>query len=200
VAVVYPGATTYPAATLTPGTVEDGVPPVVIPTDSIVTLAEAKRVAPQAPGQSTAAYEADLTGIIAAVSRHLAVSYGAPMPGTRTLRTWQQGGVVILPLGAQVVSVGSGNVTLTGWEFDADSGLLHGVRSYGQAVVTYTVPALPDVREAVLLVIQHAWETRTGANPVPFQSGIDETYTASRGFFVPNRAKELLAPYGTRVA
>lgn len=181
-----------PNAGQRPGSFTVGVP--------LVTLDEAKRVAPQAPGQTAEDWEADLAGVVSAVCDHLSRHYGAPMPGpvTRVYRS-SFGGPAILPLGVTVLSVQSGSVTATGWSHDPDSGLLHGLGWY-DSTVTYDVPVLPDVREAALYTIQHAWETRTGANPVPFQSGIDETYTASRGFFVPNRAKELLMPYGTRVA
>lgn len=166
----------------------------------VITLADAKRFAPQAPTQPLAEYEADLSGLVSAVTEHLRRQYGAPLPGTRTM-TVRTTGAVILPLGATVVSVNNGTTPLTAWDYDADAGLLYGLGwGYGTTTVTYTMPVLPDVREAVLLTVQHAWESRWGANPVPFQSGIDESYTASRGFFVPNRAKELLKPYGTWVA
>ncbi|MCW2957130.1 MAG: hypothetical protein JWO69_1999 [Thermoleophilia bacterium] len=167
----------------------------------IVTLDEAKRVAPQAPTQEAPDYEADLAGLVAAVSLHLQRAYGAPMPGTKTVKVWQQGGTVILPLGATVTAVTSGAIALTGWEHNAEAGLLHGVYSYGQVEVTYTVPVLPDVREAALLVIKHAWNSRTGALVTEYGAVTDERYAANpSGYFVPNRAKELLAPYGTRVA
>lgn len=194
-AVTFPGETAFPSSTLTPGTADDG--------PRLVTLDEAKQVAQQVPGQAVDVYETDLLRLTSAVIRHISRQYGAPLPGSRTFTVWQQGGTVILPLGVQVVSVNSGSVSLTGWEHDEDAGLLRGVYSYGQVSVTYMVPVLPDVREAALLVLRHAWNTRWGAIPTDFGAvRNDDPAVASTpsGYFVPNRAKELLAPYGTRVA
>lgn len=194
--ITYPGPLTVPGVTLTPGTTLGG-------STELVTLSEAQRVAPPAPGQSHGDYQADLAGLIKAVTTHLARQYGAPLPATKTVKLWQHSGTVILPLGATVTAVTSGAVTLSGWEHDTDAGLLRGIHCYGQVSVTYAVPVLPDVREAALLVIRHAWNTRWGAIPTEFGAVRNDDPAVPgvpSGFFVPNRAKELLAPYGTWVA
>lgn len=194
-AVTFPGEGTFPSSLLTPATADEG--------PRLVTLEEAKQVAPQVPGQSVAVYETDLLRLISAVTRHLNRQYGAPLPGAKTVTVWQHDGVVILPLGVQVVTVSTGTTPLTGWEHDEDSGLLRGARCYGQVSVSYLVPVLPDVREAALLVLRHAWNTRWGAIPTEFGAVRNDDPAVAgvpSGFFVPNRAKELLASYGTRVA
>jgi hypothetical protein len=83
--------------------------------------------------------------------------------------------------------------------YTLDGSLLRSDYGYsGPVIVTYVAgfdPVPAAIELAILYTVQHAWESQRGSIPVPFQSGADETFTMSRGFFMPNRAKELLAPY-----
>jgi hypothetical protein len=69
---------------------------------------------------------------------------------------------------------------------------------YGTYTVTYTsgrddLPAA--IRLACLIIADHLWETQRGAAPVG-PLGTDDTFaTPGSGYAIPNRARELLAPY-----
>lgn len=137
----------------------------------------------------------------------LVVDYvGSPLAPTAVTERHAVRGTAILRFsrasGAATVKDDSG-ATLTGFSLTA-AGLLTGFSS-GPVNVTYTAgfnPMPAAVRLAVLYATQHAVESHRGAVPVAFQSGADETFVTSRGFFLPNRSKELLEPYrsGTTVA
>lgn len=91
-------------------------------------------------------------------------------------------------------------LTLGDYELDPATGIVRTVSGSGfrgDFTVTYssgraTVPA--DIRLAVLIIASHLWETQR----VPGASrafGQPEAPPVSRGFAIPNRAADLLAPY-----
>ena len=95
---------------------------------------------------------------------------------------------------------------LSDYELDGALGtlrLVSGYRFAGDVTVTYTTgretPAA--VWLAVLIIAAHLWETQRGAAPVGPLSTDDGT-VSGLGFAIPNRARELLAPfaYGPRVS
>ncbi len=132
---------------------------------------------------------------------------GLIVPATVTEKHTLSAGPIILR-NAHVVSLTSvtnaDGTALTGYELIGS--LLRSAFIYsGTVTVTYVAgfnPMPAAIELAMLYTVQHAYESQRGAVPVPFQSGADETFTVSRGFYMPNRAKELLAPYrrGMRVA
>jgi hypothetical protein len=81
--------------------------------------------------------------------------------------------------------------------------LVSGYRFAGDVTVTYTTgrEAPAAVRLAVLIIAAHLWETQRGSAPVGPLSTDDGT-VSGLGFAIPNRARELLAPfaYGPRVS
>lgn len=180
----YRWVTTGAGAGAEPGTFTVGA--------ALVTLAQAKA----AVRSTSSADDAELSRLIGVVTRHLVRMYGVPMPGVQTVRG--HGPTVILPLDVQVSAVTSGGTPVTGWFHDTAAGLLRDV--YGPVEVTFTGLASEDVQQAALYVVQHAWESQAGAVPVPYNGGTDETFTVSRGFFVPDRAAALLRPFRTYVA
>jgi uncharacterized phiE125 gp8 family phage protein len=94
-------------------------------------------------------------------------------------------------------------LTVEEYELDPATGIvtaLNGNRFYGTYVVEYAAGAadLPaSVRLAILIVAAHLFETQRvpGVN----RFGSPEDPAVSRGFALPNRAVELLAPYRTSV-
>lgn len=77
----------------------------------------------------------------------------------------------------------------TGWVFSGD------------VTVSYTagradIPA--PVSLAILVVAAHLWETQRGIAPTPLQlqqPDVGEAFAPGIGYAIPNRARELLAPY-----
>jgi hypothetical protein len=92
-------------------------------------------------------------------------------------------------------------LTLSDYELDAETGLVRlasGLRFYGTYTVSYTagrddLPAA--IRLACLIVAEHLWETQRGAAPVGPFAADDSFSTPGLGYAIPNRARELLAPY-----
>ncbi len=110
---------------------------------------------------------------------------------------------------AGLVSIGSrsgGSVSplpVEDFELDADAGLLRRADGYGFAG-SYTVsyssgrPMVPPaVKLAVLIVAAHLWETQRGNTPAgPVAAEVDAGFAApTAGYAIPNRAKDLLAPF-----
>lgn len=94
------------------------------------------------------------------------------------------------------LSVARNGTVVTDYTLNAAAGLLSGV--WPGDVVTYTVgfdPIPAAIRLAALYAVQHAAESASGSVPQSGQFGGDEVFTTSRGFFLPNRSKELLEPY-----
>jgi hypothetical protein len=118
------------------------------------------------------------------------------------------GGTVILsrrPTGA--VLVGGSPV---GGTVNASAGLITGLgpSAYGgytspTLTVTYgagtgDIPA--GVRLATLIIAAHLWETQRGVSPSPLTlqgSDAGDFAVPGLGYAIPNRARELLAPYAT---
>lgn len=97
-----------------------------------------------------------------------------------------------LPVDVDGVGLGSGLVTLTNARLS----------SYGAYTVTYTAgwdPVPAALRLAVLIVAKHLWETqRPSGGSVPGRFGAEQfevTQVSGKGFAIPNRAMELMAPY-----
>lgn len=94
-------------------------------------------------------------------------------------------------------------LTLSDFDLDTEAGIVRLVSGgwlAGTYVVVYdagraTLPA--SVRLAVLIVAAHLWETQRvpGVN----RFGSPDEPSVSRGYAIPNRAAELLAPYRTSV-
>lgn len=122
---------------------------------------------------------------------------GPVVPRTVVQTITSNGTVLLEGRVLSVQSVVRYGVTLPAADYtlNASAGLLTG--HLAGAVVTYTVgfdPIPAAIRTAAIYMAQHAAESDAGA-VVNGQGGGDEVFTLSRGFFVPNRAKELLAPY-----
>jgi hypothetical protein len=73
---------------------------------------------------------------------------------------------------------------------------------YGDFTVTYSTgyAALPaSIHLAVLIIAAHLWETQRmpmqDSGPAGFGMDSDAAPSVPRGFAIPNRAQELLAPY-----
>lgn len=146
-----------------------------------------------------------ITGSIASLQLYidavteLIEDYCGPVVPRTVIQHVTSNGVVILE--GRVLSLASvqrGTMAVTGYTLNAGAGLLTGYLA--GTVVTYVVgfnPIPKAIRLAALYAVQHASESASGAVPVSGQSGGDEVFTLSRGFFLPNRAKELLERYRT---
>ena len=96
-------------------------------------------------------------------------------------------------------------LTVTDYELDPELGLLRiasGARFWGTYTVSYTVgyDDLPaDLSGAIVLIAAHLWETQRGTAPSALAlqdpNGFGDVPSPGLGFAIPNRAKELLAPY-----
>ena len=112
------------------------------------------------------------------------------------------GGTAILsrrPSGA----VTSGGLSIGGF-VDASAGVVTGLGGlYGSASrITVTYPTggegvPPEVLLATLIIAGHLWETQRGSAPsaLTLQDPNFDPGAAGRGYAIPNRAQELLAPY-----
>ena len=148
----------------------------------------------------------EVADIVGGFESTTVTEYVAPLPDGTVLLRHRPTGPVTLNDG-----------TITGFLVDADAGLLRGVVraprnpwawAPGPLTATYTtgtgqVPA--SVRLAVCVIAGHLWETQRGGsspNALALQSGPEEPIPAGLGFAIPNRARELLAPYvrGTQIA
>lgn len=126
-----------------------------------------------------------------------------PVESRAVTRTVTKSGKVILDGRVISASVTRNGVAFNGFTLNAAAGLIDGLAAGD--VVTYTVGFAvipPAIRLAALYIVQHAVESMAGSTPTPYGGGADESFVTSRGFFIPNRAKELLAPWalGERVA
>jgi hypothetical protein len=89
---------------------------------------------------------------------------------------------------------------VTGFTVNAAAGLLQEVPAPNGARLTATYgtggePVPAAVRLATVIIAAHLWETQRGtASPSPL-SPDDVAPGFGAGFAIPNRAKELLAPY-----
>jgi hypothetical protein len=169
---------------------------------ALVTLPEARAEL----GESTATDVQVQRWIDAATD--LIEDHAGPFIARTVTQTVANYGTVLLE--GRVLSVTSvllNGLPITDYTLNTRAGLLLPTwpsSLYG-AVVTYTVgldPIPAAVREAAFLTVKHSAETEAGAIPVPYGGGTDQTFVLGSGFFLPNRAKELLAPWarGPRIA
>ena len=95
-------------------------------------------------------------------------------------------------------------LTVSDYDLDADAGVVRAVnggRFRGDFQVTYTVGRsdVPvAIREAILIIAAHLWETQRGVAPSALSlqgADVADTFSPGLGYAVPNRARELLAPY-----
>lgn len=127
---------------------------------------------------------------------------GSPLQPTEVVEAHTLGTPIVLAQSrvlGPVEVLDADSQLVTGYEVNP-AGILtrpFGYLSTGARVtVRYTAgfDPLPDpVRLAVLYTVQHAYEAQRGA--VVGDAGADESFVVSRGFALPNRAKEYLAPY-----
>lgn len=163
-----------------------------------ITLDEVKRHANLS--LSGAANDLELSLIKGAAEEHVQSLIGAVLHRSVTETVRAVDGRVLFNQ-APVLSVQS--LTLSGqavaYTLDS-SGMLSGVRAYGDLTATYTVgrASAPDaVRLAALIIAEHLWQTQRGNAPSALpatDTGFAEP-TFGVGFAIPNRALELLGPY-----
>jgi hypothetical protein len=121
--------------------------------------------------------------------------------GTQTFTVHSRDGVLLLPT-MQATAV-TGVVGPDGYAATVDTrytNLGSGVvvvttRQHGPYTVTVTLPAvLPaPLYEAVLLIAAHLWDTQRGTSPTALQQ--IEAPVPGAAYAIPNRARDLLAPY-----
>lgn len=169
---------------------------------ALVTLDEAKAHL----NLSGSAEDAELLGMVEAVTAPIERIVGAVLPATYTERH-DGGGAAIALLHPPVLSVTSvtladGTVlTADDYEVDAIPAVLTRVSAgsvlrweRGRISVVYlagmsSVPA--NVRLAALITVQHMWRTQRGSRDQRFTGG-EETWNPGMGFSLPRRALELL--------
>lgn len=119
------------------------------------------------------------------------------------------GGTAILSRRPVVGDVVLSDESLTGFTVDREAGLLRNVgytASVGwaywgttQLTATYSTGggvAPAAVELATLIIVGHLWETQRGTSPSALTlQGEDAGPTFGAGYAIPNRAKDLLAPY-----
>ncbi len=157
----------------------------------IITLAEAKAEV----GENGTARDAKIQRCIASATPLVEEHVGPVEPRAVTQTVTSPGTTILEGRVVSVTSVLLGGLPVTGFTVNTRAGLLTGAPI--GSVITYTVgfSPIPDaIRQAVFYAVQHAYESEQGAVPVTY-GATDETFTISRGFFLPNRAKELLEPF-----
>jgi hypothetical protein len=158
----------------------------------IVTLAEAKAEV----GETGAGRDVKIQRWIDAATDQVEGIVGPVVPRVVTQTVISRGTTLLEGRVVSVTSVLLNGSPVTGYAVNAAAGLLTGAPI--GSVITYTVgfdPIPAAIRQAVLYAVQHAYESDRGAVPVPYGAGTDETFTVSRGFFLPNRSRELLDRY-----
>jgi hypothetical protein len=163
------------------------------------TLAEVKAHA-NIPGSANDDELVTMLDAAEDVVRSLVGSFAAV---TVTERVVVTAGTVILsraPSGAVTLTDRSGG-SVTGFTVSAAAGLLYDVPVAGGTALTASYPAgggvVPaSVSLATAIIAAHLWETQRGTAPSPLAlQGDDAGPTFGAGFALPNRARELLAPY-----
>jgi hypothetical protein len=133
------------------------------------------------------------------VVRSLVGSFAA---ATVTERVTVAAGTVILsrpPAGAVTLTYADGTA-VAGFTVSTAAGLLYDVPAANGAVLTASYPVgggvVPAAVElATVIITAHLWETQRGtASPSPL-SPDDAGPSFGAGFALPNRARDLLAPY-----
>lgn len=167
---------------------------VVSTSTAILTLSEAKAHV----GETGTSRDAEIQRYVDAATE-LIEDYVGPVRQRQVTQTVTGYGTVLLK--GRVVSLDSvtlNGTAVTGYTVNLAAGLLHPSPSYAGlygAVVTYTVgfAVIPEsIRLAAFYTVRHAYESADGA---VVNGGGDEVFTIGRGFALPNRAKEYLAPF-----
>jgi hypothetical protein len=159
---------------------------------AIVTLAEAKAEI----GENGTARDTKIQRWIDSATPLVESIVGPVVPRAVTQAVTHRGTVLLEGRVVSVTSVTLDGAPVTGYTLNAAAGLMTGAPV--GSVILYTVgfsPIPEAIRQAVMYAVQHTYESDRGAVPVPYAAGTDETFTVSRGFFLPNRARELLEPY-----
>lgn len=148
------------------------------------------------------ANDGELTLMLEAAEDVVGSLIGARFPGASVSeRVSSVGGTVILS-GRPVDDVVLNGGAVTGFFVNRAAGLLHDVPCTSEPLTaTYTtggggIPA--SVTLATVIVAGHLWETQrgnTGGGPIAAESDAGFGLTPGAGFAIPNRAKELLAPF-----
>lgn len=121
--------------------------------------------------------------------------------------TLDGGGSVLLRADAiAVTTVTDAGLAVTGWTLRSPGILAPaGGRWVGPVVVTYSAgPAdglTPEpIRQGVLELVRHLWDTQRGGSNLPRQGGVDDVYGARDGYALPRRVLELWEPYAAPAA
>jgi hypothetical protein len=162
------------------------------------TLAEVKAHA-NIPGSANDDELVTMLDAAEDIVRSLVGSFAA---GTVTERVTVSAGTVILsrsPSGRVTLTDGAGNV-VTGFTVSTAAGLLYDVPAHNGAVLTASYPVGGGVVPAAValataIIAAHLWETQRGPAPAGPLSDPDVGPSFGAGFALPNRARELLAPY-----
>jgi len=150
-------------------------------------------------------HDDELRAAILAASDAIGRNLHRPVRRETLTRTWVtlrgNGLALVLPRPdvAEVVSVSSGGRVLTADEYTPDllTGVIYRPEGWSAPVtVTWTTAAVDtaDIRQAVLEMCRHLWETQRGslrANGLPLAGG---TTQPGASYSLPNRVLELLAP------
>lgn len=154
----------------------------------------------------------ELLSKLDAATRHVEGKCGAMVPRTVTstvrganpllLPQWPVLSVATVTGHTSLVDAGAALAVLdlVGQSLYLDSAVVDSYYYRPRYVVTYVAgrdPVPEDLREAVLVMAAHLWETQRGpvAAATPFSGGGASTGSAPAGFAVPNRAAELMEPY-----
>lgn len=113
-----------------------------------------------------------------------------------------RGGTVFLnavPSGTVTVTNDYGS-PVTGFSVRPAARLLVGVAAEGYVTVSYDADGgfIPHaVKLATLIIAGHLWETQRGTSPsqLGLQQADESGFIPGRGFAIPDRARELLAPF-----
>ncbi len=151
---------------------------------------------------TSTANDGELTLMLEAAEDVVRSLIGAQFPGsTVSERVASVGGTVILS-GRPVDDVQLNGGAVSGFTVNRAAGLLYDVpHTAGPMTATYTVggggvPAA--VQLACLIVAGHLWETQRGTSPSALALQDPEAAfgaPAVAGYAIPNRARDLLAPY-----
>ena len=160
---------------------------------------------------TSARNDGELGQMLAAATEVVESLVGSFDAVTVTERVTVHGGTVLLsrvPTGP--VTLEAGTMQIVGFTTNSAAGLLQDVPNlygYGPLVATYpagggAVPAAVTVATAI--IVGHLWETQRGSSPgslsLQEQTVYSDTAFPTRGFAIPNRAKELLEPFLPRVS
>ena len=141
-------------------------------------------------------YQSQLPAYIEAASEWVERTTGPFESGTQTHVADGGCGKILLPIRpASVTSVMVGEEAVTDYTVDLNAGIVYAAFADGRqnVTITYTVggPVPAPVKLAATMLACHLWEVASQKGPA-----LDNEWTAvPTGFAVPNRVKELLAPY-----